>query len=411
MPAFFYKARDQHGGLQTGHMDASDADEALAMLQQRGLIVLSVAGTSEAAATVAAPKTPGGRRMHGRVTNDDKILFCQQLAILLEAGIPLLRSLGVIANQVESRTLLAAIEQMKRDVEGGWTFRHALTRHPNIFSRFWVNLVETGEASGHLAKSLTQLARYLESARDLQSKAVTAMTYPIVLIAAAIIALAVFILKIIPIFTGIFATMHVELPALTRAVIGLSAVARQYFLLIVIAVVAAGYCLKQFVRTDHGRWAMDQTLLQIPVFNLLFINIQLAQFARGLSTLLDSGVPILAGLEIMERSATNVVYAQAIGQAKETVREGGSVAEPLDHTGLFPPMVVQMIQVGEEIGELGKMLDRVAKYYEERVSMFLERLSVTFEPIAIAVMGLIIGVLVISIFLPIFQMAGSFRMQ
>jgi len=404
--AFIYKARDKRGLLQTGRLEAGDADEALGVLQQRGLIVLSVSGME-----ALKPKTIAHHRYHNRVTADDKILFCQQLAILLEAGIPLLRSLTVIAAQVESRQMLNAIEQMKRDVEGGWTFRHAMAKHPQVFSRFWVNLIETGEASGHLPKSLVQLSRYLESARELQSKAVTALTYPLVLIGAAVVALAVFIFKIIPVFTGIFAAMGTELPLMTRMVIGFSDLARRYVLLFALAIGAVVYLTRRFVQTEQGRWLLDELLLRIPLFSVLFINIQLAQFARGLSTLLESGVPILAGLEIMSRSATNMVYSKAIGSAQEFVREGGSMAEPLDRTGLFPPMVVQMIQVGEEIGELGKMLDRVARFYEERVTTFLARLSVTFEPIAIAIMGIVIGGLVVSIFLPIFQMAGGFRLH
>jgi type IV pilus assembly protein PilC len=409
MGAFLYKARDRQGGLQSGRLDAGDPDEALAVLQQRGLIVLSVA-PFEAGATLK-PKTIAGHRYHTRVTNDDKILFCQQLAVLLEAGIPLLRSLNVIAAQTESRVLLAAIEQIKRDVEGGWTFRHAMAKHPHVFSRFWINLIETGEASGHLPKSLIQLSRYLESTRELQSKAMTALTYPLILIGAAVVALLIFIFKIIPIFKGIFASMGAELPAITKMVLAMSDFARQYALVVLAVMVAVGYGVRQFVRTEQGRSLFDQLLLEIPLFKMLFVNLQLAQFARGLSTLLESGVPILAALEIMSRSATNVVYARAIAQTQEHVREGGSMAEPLERTALFPPMVVQMIQVGEEIGELGKMLERVAQFYEERVATFLSRLSVTFEPIAIAIMGLVIGGLVIAIFLPIFQMAGGFHVR
>jgi len=407
MASFVYVARDRSGILQTGDLDAVDEDEVLSVLQTRGLIVTSLARKESQVAERALRRR--NVRLHGRVTVDDKVLFCQQLATLIDAGIPLLKGLEVLSTQVESRPLMMAIERMRQDIEGGLTFRDALAKHPKIFSSFWTNLVQTGEASGHLAQSLQQLARYLESVRDLQQKAITAMTYPLVLIGAAVLALAVFVLKIIPIFSGLFASMNVPLPLLTQIVMGVSEFARRYAIVVVLVLVGAGWLLRNFVRTEEGRWLVDRLLLKIPVFNRLFVQLQLAQFSRGLSTLLESGVPILFSLEIMEHSATNKVYGRAIGQVKESVRQGKTVAEPMDKESLFPPMMVQMIQVGEEIGELGKMLDRVAKHYEERVSTFIERLTSLFEPIAIAVMALIIGTLVISMFLPIFSIAGGFR--
>jgi len=349
------------------------------------------------------------RRLHGRVSVDDRVLFCQQLAALVEAGVPLARSLEVVSWQAESRPFLLAIEQLRQDIEAGLTFHEALAKHPKVFSRFWVNLVETGEASGHLAQSLNQLARYLESVRGLQRKAVTALTYPLVLIGAAILALAVFVFKIIPIFSGIFASMNVELPLLTQLIVGMSNFARRYAILVFLGMVAVGWGVRKFVRTEQGRWIVDRLLLRLPLAKQFFAQFQLAQFARGLGTLLESGVPILFSLEIMEQSAVNKVYAQAIAQVKESVREGKPMAEPMERTGVFPPMTVQMVQVGEETGELGKMLDRVAKYYEERVATFIERLQVLFEPIAIVVMAVIIGTIVISMFLPIFSLAGGFR--
>ncbi len=407
MPSFVYTARDRSGLLQTGFLEAVDEDEVLAVLQNRGLIVTGLSRRESMA--VQAAKRRMTRRLHGRVTMDDQILFCQQLATLLQAGVPLLKSLEVISAQVESQVLLTALEQMRQDIEAGRTFRDAIAKHPHVFSKFWVNLVETGEASGHLAQSLTQLARYLESSRNLQRKAMTALTYPAFLILAATVALMVFVVWIIPIFSRVFASMHAPLPWLTQLVIGLSDVMRHYFVLLILGAGCAVHFLRQFLKTDQGRWLLDRFLLQLPLFNRLIIHIQLAQFSRGLGALLESGVPILFGLEIMEHSATNTLYGRAIGQIREDVREGKTMAEPMERTGLFPPMTVQMVQVGEEIGELGKMLDRIAAYYEERVATFVERMGSLFEPIAIVVMALIVGTLVISMYLPIFSMAGKFQ--
>lgn len=406
MPTFLYTARDKTGHLQTGHMDAADEEEVVTVLQNRGLIVTGLSRKESQAAQALQQRKAAARRLHRGVSADDKVLFCQQLSTLLEAGVPLLKSLEVIGGQVESRGLLTAIEQMRQDIEAGKTFRDAVAKHPKIFSNFWVNLIENGEASGHLAQSLLQLVQYLESVRRLQSKAMTALTYPIVLVIAAVVAVAIFVLKIVPVFVGIFASMNVELPALTQVVIAVSNAARKFGPLIAAGLFGVSWLGRQFLQTEQGRGLRDRLLLKIPVFNQLFIQLQLAQFARGLGTLLESGVPILFSLEIMENSATNAVYSKGIGEVKEFVREGKAMAGPMEQTGLFPPMVIQMIQVGEEIGELDKMLSRVAKYYEECVETFIERLSVLFEPLAIAVMTVVIGSLVVAMFLPIFKLAG-----
>jgi len=407
MPSFTYMARDREGLLKTGALEAVNEEEVLTALQSRGLIVTSLVRRD--GRMTQAVKSRMTRRFHGRVTTDDKVLFCQQLATLLNAGVPLLRSLEVISFQIDSRPLHHAVERIRQDLEGGSSFRDAVARHPRLFTKFWINLVETGEASGHLGQSLEQLARYLESVRDLQTKAITAMTYPLVLIVAAVGALAFFMLKIIPIFAGVFASMKIELPLLTRIVLAVSAATQHYFFLMILAAVALGYAAKVFVATTHGRWIVDVLILKLPVFNQLVITLQLAQFARGLSTLLESGVPILFALEIVASSAMNKVYEKAIEELRELVREGRTMAEPMAKTGLFPPMMVQMVQIGEEIGELDQMLDRVAKYYEGRVSTFIERMTSLFEPFAICFMAVIIGTIVIAIFMPIFSMAGGFH--
>ncbi len=410
MPAYVYVARDRGGVIQSGQLEAAGEEDVLSVLQNRGLIVTSLA-RKEAQDLTARPKMRAMRSLHGRASLDDQVHFCQQLATLIDAGVPLLRSLEVVSLQAESRALLAAIEQMRHDVESGSKFAKAVAKHPAIFSNLWVSLVETGEASGTLGQSLNQIASYLESMRNLRSKAATALTYPLVLIAAAVLVLMFFVLKIIPIFSGIFAQMNIPMPLLTRITIAISDAARHYTIVVIFGLVVVGWVVKHFLRTEQGRWLRDRTLLKLPVFKQLFIQLQLTYFAQGLSTLLASGVPILTSLEIIERSASNLVYAKAIGEVREAVREGKSMADPMGLSGLFPPMMVQMIRVGEEIGELAKMLTRVAKYYEERVDTFIDRLSVLFEPFAIVVMAVIIGTLVVSMFLPIFNLAGGSGMQ
>jgi len=406
MPTYSYTARNPEGAVQAGQLTAGDEEGAVAALQHRGLLVTSISrkdlGPSVSTSSV---RVATKRRMHRRVTIDDQVLLCQQMATLVEAGVPLLRSLEVVIMQVESQQLLLALEEARRDVEAGRSLRDALAKHPNIFSNMWLNLVETGEASGHLAETLQQLARHFESAQHLRNEAKTAMTYPMFLIGAAILVLGIFVYWLIPKFTGMFISMGIELPLITRIVIGVSDVARRYWAVLLVGTVALAYLLRRYLRTESGQWLRDRLLLHLPLFKVLFTYVQLAEFSRGLSTLLDSGVPLLSGLEILENSSTNKVYGRAIGDVKNAVKEGKSMAEPMGTLGVFPPMTVQMVQVGEEVGELGKMVGRIAHYYEERVETFIARMTRLFEPIAIVVMGGLVLIIVLSIFLPIFKLA------
>lgn len=251
------------------------------------------------------------------------------------------------------------------------------------------------------------MSKYLESVRKLQSKAITALTYPIILLVVAVGAVLVFVIFVIPVFVSIFETMNIELPLITQMVVNLSKFIRKYWYAVGGAAMGVGWLFQQFARSEQGGWVFDRLALKVPVFNQLFIEMQIAQFAQGLATLLVSGVPILYSLEIMEHGASNRVYGKAIGEIRGFVREGKTMAGPMGQTGLFPAMVVQMVEVGEEIGQLDKMLGRIAKYYEQRVDVFLDRLSVLFEPIAIMFIAVVIGTLVLAMFMPIFKLAGS----
>jgi len=406
MPTFTYIARDQQGLAHTGQIDGASDDEVVVLLQHRGLLVTSLSKKDLAQPSAAVLVRHGGRRMHRGVTIDDQVLLCQELATLIGAGVPLLRSLEVVSAQVESRRLLHALEQVYRSVGAGSTLVAALAKHPSIFSRMWLNLAETGEASGHLGGSLEQLARHFEATRHLQNEAKTALTYPTFLLGAAALVCAVFVYWLIPKFQGIFTSMPgMELPAITRIVIGISEAGRRYVIVLILAAVGGSYLIRRYLATDAGQWMRDRLLLRVPVFQTLFSYIQLAEFSRGLATLLESGVPLLSTLEILEGSATNKLYGQAIGRIREQVKEGRTMAEPMAQSALFPPLVVQMTQVGEEIGELATMAGRIAKHYEERLSMAIARMTRLFEPIAIIVMAVIVLFVVLSIFLPIFQMS------
>lgn len=405
MPTFSYVARDQLGAAQAGQLDAASEDEVITVLQGRGLLVTSVAKRDLA----AAPRPVARRsmlRMHQRVTIDDQVLMCEELGTLIEAGVPLLRSLEVVSAQVESRSMLAALEQVHRDVGAGSSLRAAMGKHPAIFSKIWLNMVETGEASGRLAETFRHLADHLERVRHLQNEAQTAATYPMFLAVVAAVVMAVFVYWLIPKFAKIFESYmgSMELPLLSRMVVGFCHAARQYFFLFVAAGIGGFFLVKRYLRTEAGQWTRDRLVLRLPVVETLLTYIQLAEFSRGLATMLESGVPMLTTLEILSSSASNKLYAQAISSVQQQVREGKPMAGPMEATGMFPAIVVQMIQVGEEIGELAKMASRLAKYYEERADTFIARMTRLFEPVAIIIMAGIVLFVVLSIFLPIFQM-------
>ncbi len=409
MPTYTYSARDQKGLVQTGHLEAVDEDQVVAMLQHRGLLVTAITQKDLARAqheVKATATRKHSRKMHTGVKTADHVMLCDQLATLVDAGIPLLKSIEVASSQVESRVLVLVLEQIKHEVEGGSSFRDALAKHPAIFSKLWLNLVETGEASGHLAQALRQLGKHFTAAQHLQTEAQTAMTYPAFLICAAVGVLALFVYWLIPKFTTMFVGMGLELPLITRIVMGVSDAGRKYWVAIFGGTAGGVFLLRRYLKTEAGQWTRDRLLIHMPLFSELVVYLQMAQFGQGLGTLLQSGVPLLSALEILANSATNKVYGQAIGEVREAVKEGQSMAAPMDRTGMFPPMVVQMVQVGEEVGELAKMAGRVATYYEEKVETFIARMTRLFEPIAIVVMGGLVLIIVLSIFLPIFQMTN-----
>ena len=406
MPTYTYTSRDEKGLVQTGHVDAVDEDQVVAILQHRGLLVTSITRKELAAHALLAVRR-SKRPLHTGITVQDQVLLCEQLATLVQAGVPILRSLAVVSAQVESRRLLQALEAVSHDVEGGLSLHAALAKHPAVFSKLWLSLVETGEASGHLAESLQHLSRHFEAVRNLQNAVKTALTYPAFLTAMAVAVLGIFVYWLIPKFTGLFAQMNIELPWMTRAIVWVSEVSRHYFVATVLGVAAVNIVLRRYLRTDAGQWLRDRVLLRLPLVNELVQQVQLAECFRGLSTLCMSGVPLLSSLEILAHSATNKVFGQTVGQIRDAVREGKSMAEPMANLELFPPMTVQMVQVGEEVGELAKMAGRIASYYESRVELFISQMSRLFEPIAIVVMGVLVLFIVLGIFMPIFKIAGG----
>lgn len=401
MPEFKYTARNAEGNLVQGVIEASGQDEVIGKLQEKGLIVTSVAEE-----TARQAVTKKAKRRHKKIKLDDLILMARQLATLLGAGLTLLRSLDLIANQVESELFYSTVNEVKNDVRGGLSFRDALAKHPKVFSDYWLNLVETGESSGKLPSTLVQLADFLELQAMFQRKIVSALIYPALLMLVAIGAIAIFLLKVIPTFESIFGDFGMQLPVLTAIVIKISGFIRHRFLFVGAISVVGGYLLYRYIQTDSGRWRYDRLKLRFPLIGSLNHMLLTARFARGLATLVVSGVPLLYGIEIMGRTAGNVIMKEALEKVKVGVRGGKTLAGPLEQSGMFSSMLVQMVRVGEETGELSNMLDKVATYYEQQVDILLARMLSLFEPIMIVFMGGVIGVLVLAMFLPIFNLAS-----
>ncbi|MBU4343638.1 MAG: type II secretion system F family protein [Candidatus Omnitrophica bacterium] len=404
MPFFRYVARDRSGRVIDEVLENESQDGLIDTLQARGLYIVSVGPAPELKKAKKAR-----RRYHRGVKAFDLIMFSRELATLMSSGVTLIKSLDILCKQIESQTLLRAIEQVKKDIEGGYTFQNALKKHSKIFSDFWIHLVETGEASGHLPLCLDQLAVYLEESAELKKKITSAMVYPVILICVAAAAIAIFLLKIIPIFSEIFKGFNVELPLLTRIVIGMSDVVRKYFLVVGMGIGLLVFLFKQYTSRETGRMQYDAIKLKLPVLGPVILEIATERFASGLSMLIKSGVPILHALDIAEKTSGNKVVEKELSGVKTSVRDGKGIAQTMQDSVIFSPLVVQMIGIGEEIGELGKMLEKIAAFYKERVDTFVDRLTTMFEPLVLVFMGVVVGVLVIAMFMPIFSISSAVK--
>src|SRR3989338_2732069 len=408
MPKFYYIARDKTGSKTSGTEEASGKEELVDRLQARDLIVINVL-SQESQGPFGSPVEGQMKRKfkfrHYRVTNNDLLLFCQQLATLLSAGVTILKSLEIISQQIASRKFYNTIQKLKKDMEAGLGFHEAMEKHPAVFSELWVNLVESGEASGNLAIVLNRLAAYLQRLADFRRKLINALIYPIILMFAAVGALLFLTIRIIPTFAELFKGLNVTLPLLTRMIIALSSFVRSYIIVIIVLIITSFYIFRQYTATKEGRIRYERFKFGLPVFGEFFRALVVERFSSEMSTLVESGVPILYSLEITEHSVGNLVMSEIIHRIKEDVREGKSLNQPLEKSGFFEPMVVQMVAIGEEIGELSPMFKRLNNFYQEQVETFLTRFTSMFEPFMLIFMGIVIGLMVIGMFLPIFQLS------
>ena len=344
----------------------------------------------------------------GKKVNQRSIaIFTRQLATMIDAGLPLVQSLDILSSQQEHKLFKNIIREIREDVEGGSTFAGALKKHPATFDDLYTNLVVAGEEGGILDNILTRLANYIEKAEALKKKVKSAMIYPAIIVSVAILVVIILMIFVIPVFETMFKSAGQSLPLPTLIVLTMSKMIKKYIAVIIPAVILLFYLFKKFYKTEAGKTLVDRLLLKLPVFGMLLKKVAVARFARTLGTLVSSGVPILDGLLIVSKTAGNRTIETAILNARASIREGETIAEPLGRSEIFPPMVIQMISVGESTGALDSMLTKIADFYDDEVDVAVSNLTSLLEPFLMVFLGVVIGGVVIAMYLPIFQMASA----
>ena len=435
MPRYTYVALDARGEESSGLVEANSTNEAIGQLRQAGYFPTNVfeegkaAGrdgkavkaakkakpTKAATASVATAGQKKGIVLFERKTVKPRVLmiFTRQLATLIDSGLPLLRALTVLAKQERDKVLQKTIGNLSDSVQGGSTFSEGLAQHPRIFNDLYVNMVRAGEAGGVLEVVLTRLAEFQEKAQKIKNKVVSAMVYPIIVMFLAVVIMAFLLVFIVPKFEQIFKDMLGDkpLPGITLLVIGVSNAVKDHWAIIIGIIVLLSIGLKMLGRTAGGRIAIDRMKLHIPLFGDLLRKTAISRFSRTLGTLVTSGVPILQALNITRETAGNTIIAGAISQVHDSVKEGESIVQPLEASGAFPPMVVSMIDVGEETGQLPEMLLKIAEVYDDEVDNSVAGLTSMLEPIMIVFLAVVVGTIVIALFMPLISIISGLQQQ
>jgi type IV pilus assembly protein PilC len=398
MPMFEYTARSQTGQIQKGQLDVSNKDDVSAYLRKNRLILVSVR---------EAPKQIKFSMGGPRVKTRDIVIFTRQFATMINAGLPLVQSLNILASQTENKTLADVTKAVVYDVESGNTLADAFSKHPKAFSSLYVNMVAAGEAGGILDTILLRLATFLEKNDALVRKVKGAMIYPGVIISVAAIAICILLVFVIPTFQSMFSSAGLELPLPTRVVIAMSDFLIGYWWAILGVVAAGVFALKSYYATDAGRLQIDTMMLKAPVLGDVIRKSAVSRFTRTLGTLVSSGVSILEGLEITAKTAGNQVVHNAVMESRQSIAGGETIAAPLERSKVFPPMVISMIAVGEQTGGLDEMLSKIADFYDEEVDVAVSALLSLMEPAMIVGLGVIVGGMVIAMYLPIFDMMNA----
>jgi type II secretory pathway component PulF len=404
MPRFIYKVRDKEGRAHTGTMEGTKQEAVVDQLNAMGYIPIQVKENVESQSL-----GPGFFRLFNRVTSQDLIFFSRQLATLMSAGVPFIQSMTIVEKQTSNLAFQQTIAEIRRDVESGVTFSDALEKHPKIFSKLYVSMIMAAETAGIMDSILNRLALLAEHEMETRSRIKTAVRYPLIVVVAICAAFAFLVSFVIPKFASIFAQFKTELPLPTRVLIGINYAVQHYWFLMVPAVALFVWGVIRYVRTPAGKWKWDGIKLRLPIFGPLFQKTALSRFARVFGAMQKSGLAMILTLDIVSETVGNVVLARGIEEIREGVREGKGLAGPMEAAGLFPPLVVQMVAVGEETGELEPLLNRVSDYYDMEVEYTLRNLSTMIEPILLLFVGGMVLFLALGIFLPMWNMISLFR--
>ncbi len=397
MAVFAYRGR-QGGGAVTGVIEAGDRLSAVSALRVKGVVATSV--QERAAGTATAVSQAVG----GKVKDRDMAIYTRQFSTMIDAGLPIAQCLTILAEQSESRPLRQVTVRIAREVESGVSLAEAFRKFPKTFDALFTNMLAVGESGGVLDVVFRRLSSYIEKAAALKRKVKSAMVYPVTIISVAVLVIIFMLTFVMPTFADLFKNLGAELPLATRVVLWASEFTQRYIIFMILALGLLIYSIRRYYKTDQGSMLIDRTILKVPVFGMLMRKVAVARFTRTLSTLLSSGVPILDGLMITSRSAGNRVVEKAVLHARTVVTAGGSLADPLKSTSVFPPMVVHMISVGESTGALDQMLSKIADFYDDEVDAAVSALTSLLEPLMIVFLGVVVGGIVVAMYLPIFKM-------
>lgn len=400
MPIYVWKGKNSYGEKRKGEIEA--IDEAGARAQLRRLRI-------DNPTIKAKPKDllENIQLFQPTITGKDIVIFTRQLSTMIDAGLPLVQCLQILGKQQSNPTFKRVLTTIQGDVETGTTLADSMRKHPKAFDSLYCNMIEAGELGGILDTILSRLAGFKEKAMALQKKIKGAMTYPVICLAISILILIVILVFVIPVFVEMFASMDSALPAVTQIVVNMSDFVKGNIIYMLIASVFVFYGFKKIYNTEKGRLRIDAFVLKAPIIGQLTRKVAVSKFTRTLSTMLQSGVPILDALQVVARTSGNKIVERAVIRVSESIAEGRPIAEPLEECGVFPNMVVQMINVGESVGALDTMLEKIADFYDEEVDQAVENLTAMIEPFMMVFLGGMIGGLVVAMYLPIFQMAGK----
>ncbi|HUR35257.1 MAG TPA: type II secretion system F family protein [Vicinamibacterales bacterium] len=402
MATFAYSGRTRAGQTVSGERVADSMDAAVTALRREQVLVTKI---TPKARVEAAAKAAG--KVGKKASAKSLAVFTRQFSVMIDAGLPLVQCLDILGTQESDKNFAAVILQTRSDVEGGASLADAMRKHPKTFDPLFTNMVAAGEAGGILDTILKRLATYIEKAVKLKGQVKSAMIYPVAVIVIAALVVGVILWKVIPTFAQLFEGLGAELPLPTRVVIWMSNSLVSYFLPMAVLFAVLGWAFRSYYRTEGGRRVVDGTMLHMPILGDILRKIAVARFCRTLATLISSGVPILDGLEITARTSGNAVIEDAVMVTRKSIERGETIANPLRETSVFPPMVVQMISVGETTGALDTMLAKIADFYEEEVDTAVAGLLTLLEPVMIAFLGVVVGGIVIAMYLPIFDLISK----